>query len=482
MINITNRVARQLYHAEMTRIMMVLENIQARELKPVLNRQYMNTAKLAQQRVLDAVDHAVNQERSRLTALIGKHYKRVITTFGKKAFKIIEGSKNLNIPEIKGPKDEFWAEMNRWTSSQAAMKIRHIQKTSKKLIANVIYHGQAEGESHREIAKRIRKTGKITTPYRARTIAITETHTAAVKSVDVAVKSTRIEMEREWLAVGDRRTRPWHAEADGVRVGQEGKFIIGGMPMAYPGDPAGGADNTVRCRCNLLYHTVRRSEPMKPYEPKPAWKPVKTVEEAREKLRAQGRVGYLGVEGYSKGESVKIANEVGRQVTDLYDRFPKLDRVLDKKRHHDLWNMYVHKGKNIPGSSNVFGEYRTSVRTMELAGSTQKRNLLKIGKANWNVGTDFGTAYRHELGHHILDVPLSFTEKPALRKKWVSLYKEKGQGWFGKKVSKYSETNFFEGFCESFAAYTSPLYGQKYRLPKAIEGFFDEFLKTDRWF
>ncbi len=237
---------------------MVLENIQARELRPVLNRQYMNAAKLVQQGVLDAVDHVVNQERIRLTTLIGKHYKRVATTFSKKAFKIIEGSKSLNIPEIKGPKDEFWTELNRWMATWQVRKVTGIQRVSKRLLSKVIQRGMNEGLSHREIAKNLRTTGKITTPYRARTIAITETHTAAVKSVDVAVKSTRIEMEREWLAVGDIRTRPDHAEADGQRVGQDEKFIIGGVPMAYPGDPAGGADNTVRCRCVLLYHTVRR--------------------------------------------------------------------------------------------------------------------------------------------------------------------------------------------------------------------------------
>ena len=31
------------------------------------------------------------------------------------------------------------------------------------------------------------------------------------------------------------------------------KFLVGGTEMAYAGDPAGGAANTVNCRCVIIY-------------------------------------------------------------------------------------------------------------------------------------------------------------------------------------------------------------------------------------
>ena len=116
-----------------------------------------------------------------------------------------------------------------------------------------------EGESHREIAKRIRKTSAAINPHRSRTIALTETHTAAVKSVNAAVASTRIEMIREWVSAKDLRTRTrdknniWeHFKRfpngpDGERVAQDGKYKGTGQALAYPGDPSGSAGNIIRC-------------------------------------------------------------------------------------------------------------------------------------------------------------------------------------------------------------------------------------------
>ncbi|KKM14748.1 hypothetical protein LCGC14_1703020, partial [marine sediment metagenome] len=235
MINITNKKARRRYQQEFERHSIRLERTFAREIRPVLGRQFFNAAALVRQGVLDAVDHAVDLERERLHRIFKKHYKRVTASFGRKAFRIFEEvqaksiypespssdiiidpeSPDYPLPidviiepqEFKTPKDEYWRSMDRWAATQAAEKVRRIQKTTKKVIANVIRKGMGEGESHREIAKRIRKTSAVINPHRSITISLTETHTAAVKSVDTAVASTRIEMQREWLSSKDSRTR-----------------------------------------------------------------------------------------------------------------------------------------------------------------------------------------------------------------------------------------------------------------------------------
>jgi hypothetical protein len=288
MINITDTKAKRRWQAEFERQMVTLENIFFKEIRPLLGRQFFNAASLVQQGVLDAVDHAVDLERDRSVRIFRKHYKRVAASFGRKAFKILEKSQSksinpesseltgsetiIEIPELKGPKDEFWLEIDRWAKAQAAMKIRRIHKTTKKNIAGIIRKGMEEGESHREIAKRIRKTSAAINGHRARTIALTETHTAAVKSVDVAVASTGIEMEREWVSAKDDRTRTRvfknqfeHFKSfpngpDGEKVTQDGKFKGTGEALSFPGDPSGSAGNVIRCRCILLYHVVRRYE------------------------------------------------------------------------------------------------------------------------------------------------------------------------------------------------------------------------------
>ncbi len=280
MINITNIQAKRLYVAEFERNMNVLENTFIREIRPLLGRQFFNAASLVAVGELNAVDHAVNLGRRRLINILQKHYRRTATVFSRKAYKIFEKSqKSIEASEIKTPKDEFWLSMNKWSRRQGAQKIRGIQTTTKKTIAKIIRRGQSDGESHREIAKRIRKTSAAINPHRSRTIALTETHTAAVKSVDAAVASTRIEMEREWVSAKDDRTRTrdrnnifehfrsFPAGADGEKVTQDGLFKGTGQALRFPGDSRGSAGNVIRCRCVIIYHTVKRTQELKPHEP-----------------------------------------------------------------------------------------------------------------------------------------------------------------------------------------------------------------------
>jgi len=247
--------------------MLILEEMQAKEFRLALNKQYSDVAKFIDQGLLFDIDVAVNKTRARLVATLGKQYRRTATIFNKKVTDVIKEVK-LAIPlEAKTPKDEFWRTMNSWNRVQAGAKITKIQKTTRENIQRAIRKGIAEGESHRQIAKRIRNTGKITNGIRARTIAITETHTAAVKSVDAAIASTRIEMEREWVATLDERVRDSHADADGQRTTQDGEFVVNGEGLKYPGDPSGSAENIINCRCVVIYHTLNELDEIPPAVP-----------------------------------------------------------------------------------------------------------------------------------------------------------------------------------------------------------------------
>ena len=270
MINITNIRSKRLYVAEFDRHMTVLENTFIREIRPLLGRQFFNAAQLIQKGVgEEGVNHAVNLGRRRLIDIFQRHYKRVAASFSRKTYKIFEESQKKNtfygeqidlVPsETKTPKDEFWLSMNKWSRRQGAQKIRGIQDTTKKTISKIIRRGQSNGESHREIAKRIRKTSAAINPHRSRTIALTETHTAAVKSVNAAVASTRIEMMREWVSAKDDRTRTrgkhnpfehfksFPSGADGEKVTQDGLYKKTGEALRFPGDPRGSAGNIIRC-------------------------------------------------------------------------------------------------------------------------------------------------------------------------------------------------------------------------------------------
>ena len=239
-----------------------LEYSFAKEWARLLNSEFIRAARLAKVGRIDDIDFIIDDDKKRMSALLKKQYRRTATIFGNKAFNIIASQKFITVPEIKTPKEDFWKEMNNWANVQAAQKVSKISKTSKNTIANIISKGQRDQLSTVDISKNIRKTGLITSRHRARTIALTETHTASVKSMDSAVKSTRIEMEREWVSARDTRTRrPGKANiwnhynkfpigADGERVKQDQDFIGTGQAMAYPGDPKGAAGNVIRCLTN----------------------------------------------------------------------------------------------------------------------------------------------------------------------------------------------------------------------------------------
>lgn len=269
MINITSNTARTLYQAEFERNMTVLENVHIRELKPVLNRQYMNTAKFVEQGILDDIDYAVDKESDREVRLLKRHYTRVATVFSALAYKLIEEGGYLTVGQLRTPKEEFWRALRYYIRKYGAEKIKDIDKKTKKALKRVILKGKEEGESHRDIAKRIRKAGRITTPRRAITIAKTETHSAATYSVKESVKSTRLEMEREWVSSRDDRTRSrirkdrfehylkFPAGPDGERIGMDDVYKKTGEHLKYPGDPDGSAGNIIACRCVELFFTKK---------------------------------------------------------------------------------------------------------------------------------------------------------------------------------------------------------------------------------
>ena len=516
MINISNTRSKRLYQQEYHRQMQVLENTFYRELRPILGRQFFNAANLVSHGVtLDGVSHAVNLGRRRLIEVFLKHYKRCSTVFGRKAYNIISESQGKSIKfktpedfydiksnyEYKTPKDEYWNAINNWSKTTAAQQVRKIQNTTKTQIANVIRKGMEEGEGHIEIAKRIRKTSAKINPYRSKTIALTETHTASVYATDTAVATTRVQMEREWISAKDMRTRrrgkksSWEhyakypLGADGEKVAQDGKFKGTGQALAFPGDPSGAAGNIIRCRCCIIYHTIKRMEPMKPYTPEEmpisSFKPAKTIDKLNEKTDRLNLGQFIfDKDDFKIKDQIKLGNQMNEHFDDLHQKFPKLKKITDKEQK--LFDFEFIKGTTLrdTASAGTMGQYEKQYLRIEVASSRKKIHQLKIGKSTHNTGTDLFSVSRHEYGHHMYD------NRMVDRREWLTIFKNvgmtngeiniiKSKKWFAKKISKYAATNSDEAFCESFSAFTSPKY-KKGMLPKEIEEYFEKMIGKNK--
>ena len=142
-----------------------------------------------------------------------------------------------------------------WLTNYAAEKVVGVLKTTKKIIRKALSDGQSEGESLRDISKRVRnETGGLIGKARSITIARTEVGAATAIGADAAADASGLQLDKEWCSTEDARTRPAHAAADGQSVGMDEDFTVDGEALKYPKDPTGSAGNVINCRCVCLYN------------------------------------------------------------------------------------------------------------------------------------------------------------------------------------------------------------------------------------
>ena len=124
----------------------------------------------------------------------------------------------------------------------------------KKQITNSVTRGILTGRSSHEIAADLLmrvQDMSVTSAIRAARTAVTAAENGGRQASYEKAAAMGIEMEREWMATKDARTRPEHGAADGQRVGVDEPFIVGGQKLMTPGDTAHGASgwNIYNCRC-----------------------------------------------------------------------------------------------------------------------------------------------------------------------------------------------------------------------------------------
>lgn len=126
----------------------------------------------------------------------------------------------------------------------------------KKQITNAVTAGILMGRSSRGIAADLRRRiidMSVESAIRAARTAVTAAENGGRQATYEKAAEMGIEMQREWIATKDHRTREWHGKADGQRVGVDEAFTVGGEKLMFPGDKSHGASgwNIYNCRCAL---------------------------------------------------------------------------------------------------------------------------------------------------------------------------------------------------------------------------------------
>lgn len=249
MLNIRGKKKKQQYWRRMMLLMTRLEVQYVKQIAPIINKQYKKAAN-----TLNA--NAIESETITFRKKLKKHYLKTATIFGNEVFDNLKQEKLFNLYDKKAFEDEYINKINLFVDLHVAEQIKKVNKTTKKIIKRIIKNGRDANLTNREIAKKLKDVGSFSSA-RAKRIAQTETHSIANHSVQSAMETTNIKMEKEWLAAFDARTRATHIEANGQRVAMNADFIINGESLRYPGDPNGSSGNIINCRCVVLYHTKK---------------------------------------------------------------------------------------------------------------------------------------------------------------------------------------------------------------------------------
>lgn len=219
-----------------------------------------------------------------LMAIMRPHYIAVIEAFGQRE------QRRKFIADFDELAKQFIRE-------QGAARVVNISNTTARRIRKAIKEGITEGLGQAEVAKNIRLlTEGVIARRRSRTIARTETHSAATYASHEVNKSFQIpNQQKQWVAAVDERTRQWHIDVDGKVVLADEDFIVRGVPMSYAGDPKGGAANVINCRCVTVYidpeddviDASSEPEDQSPFKITPAASIVfRSPKEARERIES----------------------------------------------------------------------------------------------------------------------------------------------------------------------------------------------------
>ncbi len=192
----------------------------------------------------------------------------------------------------------------------------------KRQITAQVTQGILQGESVKHLADRLQTSIPAMnrdSAIRAARTAVTGAQNAGRMDSYAAAERMGVQLQKEWLATLDNRTRHAHAMLDGQRRRRDEPFEAEGEKIMFPGDPSAVGWMVYNCRCTLIAA-------------------VEGVE-TRGQRRARDPV---------TGESVLIEDMT-------YAQWAGWKEAENKT----AWDAFLKKGKNYSADQKQFEEYRS---------------------------------------------------------------------------------------------------------------------------
>ena len=242
---------RDSYEGKFASLFRITLNRQFRELADRINEQNYNSHFLLDTITPDA---------------IAKRYEQLYTLVGgdvaREQYNRLKGFD----PDLLTKEEDTWYNyLRHYVKNRLWKRIEAVNQTSintaGRIINGVLEQSVTEGLGAYETATRIKKglieEGIKYNQWRALRIARTEIMTASNMGSFEGAKSSGEALEKFWIATYDSRTRDTHMviEAQNPKMMNE-TFQVGAYQMQHPGDPAGGAEEVINCRCAIAYNVI----------------------------------------------------------------------------------------------------------------------------------------------------------------------------------------------------------------------------------
>lgn len=188
----------------------------------------------------------IRQAYSRLYGQVGTYY----------ASRVLSGLKSHYGIQTKATEDQFRRFMQAWVELEGAELVVNITANTKAYLKQALQKGIEQNLTVEEIARNIRNSNHIAGISRGRVIARTEIIRASNLGSLQGARDSNLNLQKEWIATRDDRTRIDHSVLDGQVIGMDQEFNVGGQSARYPGDLRLSAGQSVQCRCTLSYLPV----------------------------------------------------------------------------------------------------------------------------------------------------------------------------------------------------------------------------------
>lgn len=359
---------------------------------------------------------------------------------------------------------------------------------NRQMVTSHVTQGILQGESIPHLSKRLLKTvnnDRIAAVRTART-AVTSAQNAGRQAVYDKAKSMGLNLQKEWLATLDGRTRHDHGMADGQRVPLDGKFTVGGHKMKYPGDMSAPGWLVYNCRCTTITveppHITKGEEPRKTYsewieekkkgkdkKPQPKVVPfsqvgigtANSVKEVEDIINGAG-VFRSGSICKLDGCDLDSAKSIASAYQQIFEKYPQLkgkfgavtSKNLGSSTYAQCW-LRSDGRVDVNNASRFYSNWSNVVKSYEM-------DVL----SNWHpFGTTAESIVTHEVGHaidgYLANSGILGGRNAAGEYRYASsLLRSKVMKQCGltvkdsaSAVSIYGSTNPQEWFAEAFAEY-----------------------------